>query len=176
MRNFASTLVKFSKLSHIQTTIWRPPKMAPPRTAGSAGPFVTPLLTSLNIKCAQEQKIPCIWKVANVVGLHKKDSKTDPLNSRPVSLTCILCKIYEKFISHHILEFVGDKIINDQHGFVDKKSCLSNLLETVDAVIDLLKSVCPVDVLYFDFCKAFGSVPHYRLLTKLENYGIKGST
>ena len=30
MRNFASTLVKFSKLSHIQTTIWRPPKMAPP--------------------------------------------------------------------------------------------------------------------------------------------------
>ena len=44
MRNFASTLVKFSKLSHIQTTIWRPPKMAPPRTAGSAGPFVTPLI------------------------------------------------------------------------------------------------------------------------------------
>ena len=47
MRNFASTLVKFSKLSHIQTTIWRPPKMAPPRTAGSAGPFVTPLVLSI---------------------------------------------------------------------------------------------------------------------------------
>ena len=46
MRNFASTLVKFSKLSRIQTTIWRPPKMAPPRTAGSAGPFVTPLPAS----------------------------------------------------------------------------------------------------------------------------------
>ena len=43
MRNFASTLVKFSKLSHIPTTIWRPPKLAPPRAAGSAGPFVTPL-------------------------------------------------------------------------------------------------------------------------------------
>ena len=59
---------------------------------------------------------------------------------------------------------------------VDKKSCLSNLLESVDAVIDLLESGCPVDVFYFDFCKAFDSVPHYRLLTKLENYGIKGST
>ena len=55
-------------------------------------------------------------------------------------------------------------------------SCLSNLLESVNAVIDLLESGCPVDVLYFDFCKAFDSVPHYRLLTKLENYGIKGST
>ena len=49
MRNFASTLVKFSKLSHIQTTIWRPPKMAPPRTAGSAGPFVTPLFKLLTL-------------------------------------------------------------------------------------------------------------------------------
>ena len=53
---------------------------------------------------------------------------------------------------------------------------MSNLLESVDAVIDLLESGCPVDVFYFDFCKAFDSVPHYRLLTKLENYGIKGST
>ena len=42
-RNFASTFVKFSKLSHIQTTSWRHPKVAPHRKAGSAGPFVTPL-------------------------------------------------------------------------------------------------------------------------------------
>ena len=53
---------------------------------------------------------------------------------------------------------------------------MSNLLETVDTVIELLESGCPVDVFYFDFCKAFDSVPHYRLLTKLENYGIKGNT
>ena len=37
MRNFASTLVKFSKLSHIQTTILRPPKMAPPPHCGVSG-------------------------------------------------------------------------------------------------------------------------------------------
>ena len=58
-------------------------------------PGFTKSLMSLYVKCAQEQKIPRIWKVANVVGLHKKDSKTDPLNYRPVSLTCILCKIYK---------------------------------------------------------------------------------
>ena len=34
----------------------------------------------------------------------------------------------------------------------------------------------PVDILYFDFCKAFDTVPHRRLLTKLENYGITGKT
>ena len=133
-------------------------------------------LTSLFLKCANEQKIPQIWKVANVIALHKKDSKMDPLNYRPVSLTCILCKIYEKLIRRHVLKFVGEKITTDQHGFVDRKSCFSNLLETVDAIINLLESGCPVDLFYFDFCKAFDSVPHYRLLTKLENYGITGST
>ena len=44
MRNFASTLVKFSKLSHIQTMIWRPPKMAPPppppALRGQRGPLL----------------------------------------------------------------------------------------------------------------------------------------
>ena len=68
MRNFASTLVKFSKLSHIQTTIWRPPKMAPPRTAGSAGPFVTPLLeVSQTLYIMQKGNIkPCLGDVTTV--------------------------------------------------------------------------------------------------------------
>ena len=45
----------------------------------------------LFLKCINEQRIPNIWIKANVVAL-------DPLNYRPVSLTCILCKIYEKFL------------------------------------------------------------------------------
>ena len=44
------------------------------------------------------------------------------------------------------------------------------------SIIDMLESGAPVDILYFDFCKACDSVPHYRLLTKLENMGITGST
>ena len=112
--------------------------------------------------------------MANVIALHKKESKKDPLNYRPVSLTCIVSKIYEQFIRLHILDLVGNKININQHGFVNNKSCFSNLLESVDAIIGLLESGCPVDVFYFDFWKAFDSVPHHRLLVKLENYGIKG--
>ena len=51
---------------------------------------------------------------------------------------------------------------------------MSNLLETVETILDLLESGCPVDVLYLDFCKAFDSVPHYRLLTKMKSMGISG--
>ena len=139
-------------------------------------PSFVQCLTKLYSKCISNRCIPKIWKMANVVALHKKDSKLEPLNYRPVSLTCILCKIYEKFIRRHILNFVEGRINVNQHGFVNKKSCFSNLLETVDAVINMLESGCPVDIFYFDFSKAFDSVPHYRLLTRLENYGIKGST
>ena len=59
-----------------------------------------------------------------------------------------------------------------QHGFMRGRSCLSNLLETMDAVNDLLAEGGCADILYFDFSKAFDSVPHHRLLVKLKNFGI----
>ena len=51
---------------------------------------------------------------------------------------------------------------------------LTNLLETVDCVIDLLDEGAPVDILYFDFKKAFDRVPHKRLIYKLKCMGIQG--
>ena len=108
------------------------------------------------------------------VALHKKESKLDPLNYRPVSLTCILCKVYEKFLRRHVLKIVDGKINKDQHGFIEGKSCFSNLVETIDSILDMLKQGYPVDIFYFNFWKAFDSVPRYRLFTKLENYGVGG--
>ena len=125
-------------------------------------------------KCTDSGKLPNIWKSANLSALFKSGSKTDPLNYRPVSLTCILCKVYEKIVRDEILTFVEDKISPQQHGFVKGKSCLSNLLETMDCIMELLEEGIPVDVLYFDFKKAFDRVPHKRLLLKLQCLGIDG--
>ena len=49
-------------------------------------------------------------------------------------------------------------------------------MEAFDTIIDMMDEGLPVDVLYFDFRKAFDTVPHYRLLVKLENMGITGKT
>ena len=126
--------------------------------------------------CAGTGNIPDVWKEASVIALHKKGPKNLASNYRPVSLTCILCKIYEKFIRKHVLAHVEECITLQQHGFVGGRSCVSNLLETVDIMLDMLAEGAPVDVLYFDFCKAFDTVPHFRLLAKLESYGINGAT
>ena len=127
-------------------------------------------------KCADTGMIPPDWKLASIVALHKSGSRDEALNYRPVSLTSILCKVYEKIVRKHILNYVSNLISKSQHGFVNKRSCLSNLLETVDAILDILETGDPVDILYLDFCKAFDTVPHYRLLTKMESMGITGRT
>ena len=133
-------------------------------------------ITLLFRECFESGSIPLQWKTANVHALHKKGSKTDPSNYRPISLTCIICKIYEKILRAHILKHVLGNITGKQHGFVSGKSCLSNLLESVDFINNMLAQSECVDIFYLDFQKMFDTVPHYRLLEKLLSYGIVNKT
>ena len=129
-------------------------------------------LTILFNKCIKDEILPDIWKTATVIPLHKKGPIHLPSNYRPVSLTCILCKVFEKFIRTHILNFLQDNIAKNQHGFVLGKSTLSNLLESIDIINEYLTESNSADILYFDFAKAFDTVSHYRLLVKMQNLGI----
>lgn len=82
----------------------------------------------------------------------------------------------ESIILEHMIRHLDDlKLISrDQHGFVNKKSCVTNLLETYDIMSSAIEQGLPVDVIYTDFAKAFDKVPHRRLLLKLHAYGIRG--
>ena len=132
-------------------------------------------ITLLFQKCYSSKEMPLVWKTANVTALHKKGSKTDPCNYRPISLTCILCKVYETIIRSHIFEHVSHLISKKQHGFMPARSCLSNLLESIDIINDMLSTGEYVDIFYLDFQKAFDTVPHFRLIEKLKSYGLSGT-
>ena len=129
-------------------------------------------ITALFKQCYETGSIPLKWKVANVVALHKKGSKTVASNYRPISLTCLLCRIYEKCIKSHIMSHVQSVISKMQHGFMTGRSCFSNLLESLDIIFDMIAEGESVDIFYLDFQKAFDTVPHYRLFTKLSSFGI----
>ena len=61
-----------------------------------------------------------------------------------------------------------------QHGFLPMRNCVSQLLETMELWCNYIEEGKCVDVLYTDFSKAFVSVPHTRLISKIETYGISG--
>ena len=131
-------------------------------------------LTKLFQVCVEKECIPLDWKVAHVVSIHKKGPLNQKDNYRPISLTSMICKLYEKLLRDHILSQVELKICPEQHGFVHGKSCLSNLLETLQDVINCveLDDFDSADILYFDFQKAFDQVSHHKLLIKMKNLGI----
>ena len=65
------------------------------------------------------------------------------------------------------------KLINpSQHCFVPNKACFTYLLETLDTIMDALNKGACVDMIFFDFAKAFDKVSHTKSVQKLEAYGI----
>ena len=101
-----------------------------------------------------------------------------PENYRPISLTCVLCKILEslirKSIEAHVKEY--NILSGKQYGFRKGRSTVLQLLKVLDEISEMLDSGVPVDIVYTDFQKAFDSVPYRRLLAKLESYGIQNKT
>ena len=120
--------------------------------------------------------VPNDWKLANVTPIFKKGCKSQPGNYRPISLTSVVCKLMESIIRDKLVNFLetNDIIKDSQHGFRNKRSCVSNLLDFYNDVFLMYDNSRAVDVIYLDFQKAFDKVPHKRLINKVKAHGITG--
>jgi len=124
----------------------------------------------------KSHQLPSQWLQAFVTPIHKKGATSDPSNYRPISLTCTCCRVMERIINAHLINYLLSNrlITKHQHGFLLKHSTCSNLLETVNDWTLALDNHLKTDAIYIDFQKAFDSVSHTKLLCKLVSYNIYG--
>ena len=96
---------------------------------------LAPILQLIYQRSLDAGKLPTIWKEANVSPIIvKKADKTDPANYRPISLTCVLCKVLEHIGASNLSKHFSMQIIvfELQHGFREKRSCVTQLIMLVD--------------------------------------------
>ena len=153
------------------------PDGIPPRVLKEISKEISKPLCKLFNKTLEEGVLPEDWKTAEVTAIFKKGSRNEPGNYRPVSLTCVLCKVLETIIRDSVVSHFQDNDLYTkcQHGFRKKRSCMTQLLLTMEDFTNYIEQNESFDVVYLDFRKAFDTVPHYRLLEKLKAYGIVGN-
>ena len=118
--------------------------------------------------------IPQDWKISRIVPILKKSRASSITEFRPISILSPISKIFEKVIYQRLMTFINDKnlICNQQFGFHNKLSTCDNLLSVTNYLMNELNNNNMVDIIYFDYHKAFDSVNHTKLIHKLYTLGF----
>ena len=98
-------------------------------------------------------------------------------NYRPVSLLCVLSKVFEKVMYTRLLDFLELRniLIKNQFGFRKFHSSYMALMVMMNDISKALDEGDSVIGMFLDFPKAFDTVNHRILLDKLFHYGIRGN-
>ena len=128
-----------------------------PRILKECAHEIAPALTVIFQMSLDSGTLPLDWKRANISPIFKKGDRSKASNYRPVSLTCVACKLSEHIIHSHTMKNLDShKILTTaQHGFRCGHSCETQLIQTVHDFAFSLDNKTETDVVIMDFSKAF---------------------
>ena len=137
--------------------------------------LANPLSCIINMSL-KEGIFPSLNKEANVCPIHKKKEKTKCENYRPISLLPNISKIFERIIYNRLDKFLtsSEILYKFQFGFRKQFSTNHALLSIVEQIRNALDKKMFTCAIFIDLEKAFDTVNHQILLSKLEHYGIRG--
>ena len=115
-------------------------------------------------------RFPRIWRRSHVIPVHKKGSRQDATNYRPVSLLSICSKVLERVVCDQLLLHVAPALSTDQHGFLAGRSCETNLSCLLNQLWESVAGGHQTDVISTDYSSAFTSVNHEQ---SRRNHSLK---
>uniref|UniRef100_A0A1Y1M4P4 Reverse transcriptase domain-containing protein n=1 Tax=Photinus pyralis TaxID=7054 RepID=A0A1Y1M4P4_PHOPY len=135
-------------------------------------------LTKVINACIRESTYPIQLKVSRVVPLHKGGDQDVLSNYRPLSVTPVFSKIFEKALKNQIADyFETNKLFSiSQHGFREQKSTSTAILQLTNTIITCFEANDFCVANFLDLTKAFDCVNHEILLNKLAIYKFTGKS
>ena len=135
---------------------------------------ITPSVTKLFNQSIIQARVPSLWKKSVIVPVPKTSDVTTPTNYRPISLLPIISKLLERHIYLLILHHLqaNDILTTSQWGFLEGRSTVTALIKCSDDWLKSLEDGNDTCAIFFDYRKAFDSVPHRPLIVKLRSLGV----
>lgn len=128
----------------------------------------SPMYSELN-SCS----IPIQWKSGEVIPVYKrKGDRANFSNYRPITVTSAVCRIFESILSNNVRLNHRNFFSKSQYGFISRRSCELQLLKSISEWEISLQKHQALDVVYFDFARAFDKVSHSELIKKLHCMGL----
>ena len=143
----------------------------PARTLKLSADIIAPTLTFVFSKSLHSGIFVDEYKLAQVTPIYKGEDRRKCENYRLISILPIISKIFEgEIISSQFYNFLKENALLSkfQHGFRPKHGAVDALIQMCDQLLTNMDNGMLNGVVFLDICKAFDSMNHEILLTKLK--------